>query len=67
MFATPGTRVITGHGHRRRRRARDDAEFIVRVVSLVDAIKGVADTLTQLIQSAEPDASPRRFAPRATS
>ena len=50
-FLTPGTRVIT------LTLTDDDGgattrTFTVKVLSLVDAIKGVADTLTQLIQSA---------------
>jgi hypothetical protein len=51
VYATPGTRVITVT------LTDDDGgattrTFTVTVLSLVDAIKGVADTLTQLIQSA---------------
>jgi hypothetical protein len=51
VFAMPGTRVITVT-------VTDDdggattRTFTVKVLSLVDAIKAVADTLTQLIQSA---------------
>jgi hypothetical protein len=50
-YASPGTRLVTVT-------ITDDdggatvRQFTVRVLSLVDAIKGVADTLTQLIQSA---------------
>jgi len=51
VYPIPGTRVITVT-------ITDDdggstvRQFTVTVLSLVDAIKGVADTLTQLIQSA---------------
>ncbi|MFL6018241.1 MAG: hypothetical protein ACJ74V_11965 [Gaiellaceae bacterium] len=53
IFATPGVRVILVT-------VTDDdggavtRGFVVKVVSLVDAIKGAADTLTQLIQAASP-------------
>jgi len=53
VFATPGVRVILVT-------VTDDdggavtRGFVVKVLSLVDAVKSVADTLTQLIQTANP-------------